>query len=603
MSGLFTIGGVTYGLYDLVLVLSILASGAAGTLAWKNRQKPIARPLVVMMASSIVWGGGSLVYRYGALSGSYEFALLGSQLVYLGIPVVVAAWFVLALRYAGREDLVDARLLAALAVVPIGVNVLVWTAPMHSLWWSNVGPGTDTVIQYGDGYGIPYYLHFAYGYLLTLAGAVLVFRQVARSKSLYRGQAFSMGIAALMPLVGNVAFFGLTAAGDAVPDLTPLVGFTRVPDFTPVMFAISGVALVAGIFRFGLTEVAPVARATVLDNITDGVFVLDTDDQFVEVNPRAKEILGVEAERVVGRSLADVLGDNEALYQRYVNADEVAEEIRVETDDGPRYFEVEVSALSSERGQRVGRLFIVRDVTDRTHREQELERQNEQLERFTSIVSHDLRRPLARAEETLVRGLRQGDRGELRETRKALSTMDAIVEDMLTLAQQGESIGDDDQEFFPLRDVAREAWNHLDTGGASLTVQDDQYVRADRRRLVRLFENLFENSVEHVGPRAAADGGEDPTTADSVHVRVGTLESTGSVLRPGEQGFYVEDDGPGIAVPDRERVLEAGFSGDDDTGLGLAIVASIADAHGWDVAVTDGTAGGARFEFTGAVVD
>ncbi|WP_435318896.1 histidine kinase N-terminal 7TM domain-containing protein [Haloarchaeobius sp. TZWSO28] len=591
MSGLFTIGGVTYGLYDLVLVLSILASMTAATLAWQNRRKPIARPLVVMMVSSIVWEVGSLVYRYGVLSGSYELALRGSQFVYLGIPVVVAAWFVLALRYAGREDLVDTRLLAVLAIVPIGVNVLVWTAPMHSLWWSNVQPGTDTVIQYGDGYGIPYYIHFAYGYLLTLAGAVLVFRQVSRSKSLYRGQAFMMGIAALTPLVGNVAFFGLTAAGSSVPDLTPLVGFTRVPDFTPVMFAISGVALVAGIFRFGLTEVAPVARATVLDNITDGVFVLDTDDQFVEVNPRAKEILGVEGERVVGRSLSDVLGDNEALYERYVDADDLTEEISLDTGDGRQYFEVEVSPLASEKGQRVGRLFIVRDVTDRTHREQELQRQNEQLERFTSIVSHDLRRPLATAEESLVRGLRQGDRGELRKTRQALTDMDAIVEDMMTLAQQGESITDEDQEFHPLRDVARDAWNNLDTGNASLSVQADQYVRADRRRLLRLFENLFENSVEH------------GASADGVQIRVGTLGSAESLLRADEQGFYVEDDGSGIPIDEREHVLEAGYSGEDGTGLGLAIVASIADAHGWSVAVTESSAGGARFEFTGAVVD
>ena len=64
-------------------------------------------------------------------------------------------------------------------------------------------------------------------------------------------------------------------------------------------------------------------------------------------------------------------------------------------------------------------------------------------------------------------------------------------------------------------------------------------------------------------------------------------------------GFYVADDGRGIPAADRDRVLDAGYTTDDDgTGLGLAIVAEIAESHGWSVAVTESDAGGTRFEFT-----
>ncbi|WP_435358919.1 histidine kinase N-terminal 7TM domain-containing protein [Haloarchaeobius sp. DFWS5] len=588
MSGLFTISGASFGVYDVVLVLSMLASGTVGFLAWQKRRKPVAKPLLAMMLASVVWGGGTLVYRYGVLSGSSELAILGTKLTYLGIPVVVTAWFVLALRYAGRDDLLSTGLYVVLGAAPVLVNLVVWTAEMHTLWWSDFGAGTSQVVTYGD-WGVLFYLYMAYGYALTLGGAVFVLRQVSRSKNVYRGQAFSMVTAAVVPLVGNVLFVGLGLAGSAAPDLTPAVASTRVPDFTPVAFAISGVALVFGIFRFGLTEVAPVAHDTVLDNITDGVFVLDADDQFVEANPRATEILGVADQRVVGRSFADVLGDNPAVYERYADATDVTEEIALDTDDGRRYYEVEVSSLSTDGGEAVGRLFIVREVTDRKQREQELERQNEQLERFTTIVSHDLREPLATAEQSLVSGLKQGDRGQLRQTREALTTIDEIVDDMVTLAQQGETIADDDQEFVALRDVAREAWNNLDTRAASLTVESDQYVRADRRRLVRLFETLFQNSVEHAG--------------EDVTVRVGGLGSTGSLLNADEQGFFVADDGPGIPQAAQERVLEAGYSTDGDTGLGLAIVASTAEAHGWGVQVTAASDGGFRIEFTGAVVD
>ena len=65
-------------------------------------------------------------------------------------------------------------------------------------------------------------------------------------------------------------------------------------------------------------------------------------------------------------------------------------------------------------------------------------------------------------------------------------------------------------------------------------------------------------------------------------------------------GFYIEDNGPGIPGSKRDDVLEAGHSASqEETGFGLSIVAAVAEAHGWELHVTDGSDGGARFELTG----
>jgi len=70
-----------------------------------------------------------------------------------------------------------------------------------------------------------------------------------------------------------------------------------------------------------------------------------------------------------------------------------------------------------------------------------------------------------------------------------------------------------------------------------------------------------------------------------------------------DEGFYVEDDGPGIPAEERESVFEGGYSTTaDGTGFGLRIVEQVATAHGWEVRVTDGTGGGARFEVSGVDV-
>ncbi|MFB6164366.1 MAG: sensor histidine kinase, partial [Haloarculaceae archaeon] len=91
-----------------------------------------------------------------------------------------------------------------------------------------------------------------------------------------------------------------------------------------------------------------------------------------------------------------------------------------------------------------------------------------------------------------------------------------------------------------------------------------------------------QDAVEHdsTSPSNAEDA--------SVTVWIGALED----------GFYVEDDGPGIPPDERAEVFDPGYTtATRGTGFGLHIVEQIAEAHDWDASITSGRAGGARFEF------
>lgn len=137
----------------------------------------------------------------------------------------------------------------------------------------------------------------------------------------------------------------------------------------------------------------------------------------------------------------------------------------------------------------------------------------------------------------------------------------------------------EDPEIMSLRSTVADAWATSDTGTGELEteIEDAIQIRADPSRLRTMLENLFRNAVDH--------GGET--------VRVGSLAD----------GFFVEDDGPGIPPDERETVFDHGYSTRaDGTGFGLAIVDSIATAHDWSIAVTEGRDGGAWFEVTGVAV-
>jgi signal transduction histidine kinase len=220
----------------------------------------------------------------------------------------------------------------------------------------------------------------------------------------------------------------------------------------------------------------------------------------------------------------------------------------------------------------------VQDITDYKSYQQTLEQQNTRLEEFASVVSHDLRNPLHVAEGNVELAREEFDSKYLDTVTTALERANHIIDNVLWLARSGRDIGE--LSTVDVAATASDAWritgqNH-ETASLSVAGEDGRdAIEADADRLQQLFENLFRNSIEH--------GGED------VVVTIGWLSN----------GFYVEDNGPGIPDTERQSVFTAGYStSENGTGFGLAIVKQIAEAHGWSVTVTTGPTGGARFEFT-----
>lgn len=215
----------------------------------------------------------------------------------------------------------------------------------------------------------------------------------------------------------------------------------------------------------------------------------------------------------------------------------------------------------------------------RLDNERDLERQNERLEAFVDVISHDIPNHLNVAESRLELARMDDDLSHLDHVSTAHGRIESLITDMRTLVDHGRQI--ESTEWLRLRDEIKICWESCpDTeNGPTLVVDAEGFICADRSRFRQLLENLLWNALDHAG--------EAPT------IRIGLLDD----------GLYIEDDGPGIAEDAREDVLSPGFTtaGDnkDHFGFGLAIVNEIVRAHGWEIAVTEGTDGGARFEITG----
>ncbi|GAB7009583.1 hypothetical protein JCM31271_15260 [Halorubrum trueperi] len=319
---------------------------------------------------------------------------------------------------------------------------------------------------------------------------------------------------------------------------------------------------------------------------TDLVTVVDADGRVRYESPSVEEVLGYEQGSTVGRSPLGYVhpDDRERVTERFyraLNDPDAAPtlEYRYRTADGDWvWLESQTRPLPDDTA--VGRLLLnSRDVSERKARERRLTDRNERLDRFASIVSHDLRNPLSVIRASMEMARLKDDTEPLGRGERAVGRIDQLVSELLTLARQGAGI--DEPTEFALGGVVRDAWETAGDGDARLVVGADARIFGDRGRLRQAFENLFRNATEHAVPS-------DPDGGLTV-----VVNATG-------EGFLVADDGPGIDPAHREDVFEPGFTTrEDGTGYGLDIVREVIESHGWEIHLRDGASSAVRSEISG----
>ncbi|MFB6250486.1 MAG: PAS domain S-box protein [Halobellus sp.] len=324
-----------------------------------------------------------------------------------------------------------------------------------------------------------------------------------------------------------------------------------------------------------------------LEESSDIVTVIAEDGTITYQSPAVERVLGYGPDAFIGQNGFDFIHPDDVTAVREKFAELLVEpgstvtaECRFRTaDDEWRWLELR-GTNRLDHDPINGIVTNNRDITERKEREKALKRERDRLDEFASVVSHDLRTPLNVAEGRLELAQEEHRSDNLDTVETALDRMNSIIEDVLTLSREGRDIGSMDS--VAVQEVVTTVWDIVADAesAADLRFPDNDLstltIEADTDRFRQLLENLLRNAIEHGG--------------DDVTVTVGAMAD----------GFYIEDDGPGIAKNSHDDVFAAGYSTNQEgTGFGLSIVKRVAEAHGWEISVIDGSRGGPRFEITG----
>lgn len=321
---------------------------------------------------------------------------------------------------------------------------------------------------------------------------------------------------------------------------------------------------------------------TLLETTPDPIFIADIKTgKIIDVNDAGVEILGYDKDKIIGMYQCDLhpidkKEQYEKIFEKHIQYESATfsklpdgSNIYLETKNRKKV-PVEINAKVVNLKDRQIIIGIFRDISKRIEYENELKEKINRLEEFSNIVSHDLRNPLSiiKTHIEFLENKYSQDK-DIRKIRDATERTEEIINNLLMLVKE-ESI---ELEKIDIEKIAKECWKNIITENADLQAEKIE-IMADRKKLKNLFENLFRNSIEH--------------SEDSIEIYIGKLEN----------GFYIEDDGPGIPEEKRDNVFKKGYStSSEGTGLGLSIVKKIVESHGWEISIDDGKKlGGVRFE-------
>jgi PAS domain S-box-containing protein len=360
-----------YTPYVLPLVAAAVITTLLAVSALRRRPQLGATPFAWLMVIVTLW---LLCYGMEVGGADLQTILFWTNAKFLSVAFLPVMWLAFALQYSGQERWLTRRNVSLLSVVPLVTQVVIWTNAAHSLFRYDSKLETNgSFLTLQSTPGAYFWVHTAYSYLLIGLGLVLLMRALIRAPRVYRGQAATLLAGAVVPLAANVVYIF------RFQQTLPL-------DPTPFCFMVTGLAFAWGLFRYRLLDVVPAARTAVVEGMSDGVIVLNTQNLVEDLNPAAQRILARTATQAVGQPVERILSVRPDLVEHYRNVTEVQAEITLEVDKRQRFYDMRLTPLYDRRRGLTGRLVVLHDITDRKRAEETLRRWVAQLQVIPEVA-------------------------------------------------------------------------------------------------------------------------------------------------------------------------------------------------------------------------
>lgn len=333
--------------YAYALILSAALSIVVFWIIWQRRTKPGAMVLSLLMLSTAEW---SFSVALEATAITISEKVFWSQISYLGVVSTVPLLFIFTLAYANYWKRVSRLGVAAIWIIPVITFILSSTNEFHHLIWSGYEfvPNSTILIYH---HGIAFWVHIVFLYiLLSIASSILIWNAI-RNRNLYRQQTLAILIAVSIPIITNALY---------ISGFSPLTG----ADLTPAAFSFSGALLGWAIYKIRLFDITPVESDEIIENLYDGIIILDSGNRIIHANPAAMGLIPPQDHNIIGDDVFTAFpflaGIN--LDQDNSSEKQLSPSLRL---DAPLFIEIHIRQILGKNLASTNRLIITHDISAR----------------------------------------------------------------------------------------------------------------------------------------------------------------------------------------------------------------------------------------------
>ena len=355
-----------YTPYSLLMAFSGVSCLLTALVAARRLKSPGSMSLILAMLAT-----AELTFSY-----AFEFLVVGeaakiimSKIEYIGLVGLPVFFLSFALEYTRQDKWFAKKWKIVLWIIPLLTLLFAFTNELHHLIWTSFTPAPGNMLVYG--HGPWFWLNAGYSHLLVMTGTIALLRAVVQYPGKYRNQLFVIALASVLPWVGSILYL----VGISPPGV----------DLMPVAMTLTGILLTYGMLRYQIFDVVPIAHYMLIENINDGILVLDGNHRILDINPAAETMLGMKHDTAVGRSVDMTQPPWERLLKP--NPGNKSSHYEVETGFGKsrQYLDVSISPILDHNKKNAGMLAVLRDNTSHRLTEDALANRNEELKIVNQI--------------------------------------------------------------------------------------------------------------------------------------------------------------------------------------------------------------------------
>ncbi|HEY9526084.1 MAG TPA: histidine kinase N-terminal 7TM domain-containing protein [Anaerolineales bacterium] len=349
--------------FAVLSLLSAILTWIASFATWR-RSGPGSLMLSLLLLSMTMWSG---FYSTRWMNISLDSKLFWFNLMYIGVSGLPTLFLLFVLAFTHNDAWLTRRNIFLLSIQPVLSTVLFWTNEYHHLFYQSLDLVQENGFLAIDFVRGPWYwINIVYSY--TIIGiAFLVLSQCAlRWSPLYLNQYRLILIGSFIPWAASAYSEFYFSQWHGL-------------DLAPLMFGLSAIIYVFAISHTHFMDLIPIARSLLIENMRDGVLVLDLRNRIMDINPAMEGFLEEKISFYMGKNAFEVFQPWMENTDLFLDKTQTRLELKVPKDPS-RYVDLQVTPLYDRSQSMNGHLMVFRDITESKQVEKRLRYVNDRLQ-------------------------------------------------------------------------------------------------------------------------------------------------------------------------------------------------------------------------------